>query len=35
VGSRFICRFPAERLVRAETVQLPRGAAGADRSAAG
>jgi two-component system phosphate regulon sensor histidine kinase PhoR len=35
VGSRFICRFPAERLVRAETVELPRGEAGVDRSAAG
>jgi len=34
-GSRFVCRFPAARLVRAETVELPRGAADADRSAAG
>ncbi len=34
-GSRFICRFPAARLVRAETVPIPRGAAGSDRSATG
>ncbi len=32
-GSRFICRFPAERLVRAETVTLPSERDG--RSAAG
>jgi len=34
-GSRFVCRFPSERLVRAEAVPIPRGAAGGDRSATG
>jgi two-component system phosphate regulon sensor histidine kinase PhoR len=34
-GSRFTCRFPAARLVRAATVELPRGEPGSDRSAAG
>ncbi len=34
-GSRFICRFPSTRLVRAATVELTREEPGSDRSAAG
>ena len=34
-GSRFVCRFPGARLVRAEAVPSPRGTAGGDRSATG